>query len=741
MSKPKKTKPNEGSQLPPALINDQPITETLIENYMPYSMSVIISRAIPEIDGFKPAHRKLLYTMYKMGLLKPGAPRTKSANVVGQTMKLNPHGDAAIYETMVRLTRGNEALLHPFVDSKGSFGKQYSEMAYAASRYTEVKLDPICAELFDGIDKEAVDFVDNYDSTMKEPTLFPTSFPNILVTPNMGIAVGLASKICSFNLGEICDTAVALIEDPAADIHQTLPAPDFSTGAQLIYDRDQLDQIYETGRGSLKLRAVYNVVGNTIEVTEIPYTTTVEAIVNRIVKLVKDGKIREISDVRDEIDKNGFKLAIDTKRGVDPHKLMNRLYKLTTLEDDFACNFNVLISAVPRLMGVREIISEWHAFRCECVKRELFFDLSEKQDKLHLLNGLARILLDIDKAIAIIRGTEAERDVIPNLMEGFGIDRVQAEYIAEIKLRNLNREYIIKRTEERSDLESEIADIEDILKSSRRLDKLIINQLKNIKKKYAIPRKTKVVYDEGSAVTEEPEAELYTAFCAVTREGYFKKISLQSIRQSDAHKLKEGDAIYFEGEISSDRELLFFTDAAQVYKARLDDFEFCKAAALGDYVPAKLGFDKDERVIYFMPEKDFDSRVTLIFANGKGVTISTEGFRTKNNRKRLTNAFSSASPAVGIVAAAKDEEKQIFIATASGRAMLIKNTLVPFKATRTAAGVTVAALKKNDTVAEAFAVADTDKTLARYSKVKIPNPGVVLNSGDLDNAHLKAIKQ
>lgn len=739
MAKTKKKVPAEQPPVP-AVINDQPITETLIENYMPYSMSVIISRAIPEIDGFKPAHRKLLYTMYLMGLLKPNAKRIKSANVVGQTMKLNPHGDAAIYETMVRLTRGNEALLHPYVDSKGSFGKQYSEMAYAAARYTEVRLEPICAELFDGIDKDAVDFVDNYDVTMKEPTLFPTSFPNILVCPNTGIAVGLASKICSFNLGEVCDTAIALIEDPAADLHKTLPAPDFSTGAQLVYDRDQMDEIYRTGRGSFKLRAVYKVAGNTIEVTQIPYTTTVEAIMNRIVKLVKEGRIREISDVRDEIDKNGFKLAIDLKRGVDADKLMARLYRLTTLEDDFSCNFNVLISAVPRLLGVRDIILEWHAFRCECLKRELFFELSQKQEKLHLLNGLAKILLDIDKAIAIIRNTANERDVVPNLMDGFGIDRMQAEFVADIKLRNLNREHIVKRTDERSSLGEEIADLEDILKSSRRLDRLIINQLKNIKKKYAIPRKTVIVTDAESVQSAEPEREVYSAYTVVTSEGYFKKISLQSIRQSDAQKLKEGDDITFEGEISSESELLFFTDKAQVYKARLDDFEFTKAASLGDFIPAKLEFEKDERVIFFMPEKDFDSRVTIIFTNGKGVTIGTDGFKTKNNRRRLTSAFSGACPVAGMVCCRKGEDKRVFMHSASGRAMVLNCSLVPYKSTRSAAGVNVMALKKNDVVKDAFAIEDNDKTLAKYYKSKIPNPGVVLNDADLDDAFSKVLK-
>ncbi len=735
MAKQKKSLPKEGAQLPPACIHEQPITETLIENYMPYSMSVIISRAIPQIDGFKPAHRKLLYTMYKMGLLT-GA-RTKSANVVGQTMKLNPHGDAAIYETMVRLTRGNEALLHPLIDSKGSFGKQYSEMAYAASRYTEVKLDPICAELFSGIDKDAVDFVDNYDSTMQEPTLLPTTFPNILVCPNMGIAVGLASKICSFNLGEICDATIALIEDPHADLYSVLPAPDFSTGGELIYDRAQLEQVYESGRGSFKLRAVYQVEGNCIEITQIPYSTTVEAIMNRIVKLAKEGKIKEISDVRDETDINGLKLAIDIKRGVDPHRLMARLYKLTTLEDDFACNFNVLISDVPRLLGVRNILNEWHAFRCECLKRELFYDLTQKQAKLHLLNGLATILLDIDKAIRIIRQTENERDVIPNLMEGFAIDRVQAEYIAEIKLRNLNREYILNRTEERGKLEEEIREIEDTLKSNRRLNALIIRQLKQIKKKYAQPRKTRIVYPEEAVELPEPEEQEYVAYAVVTQEGYFKKISLQSIRQNDDHKLKEGDRIMFEGELSSKCELLFFTDHAQVYKARLDDFENSKASALGEYVPAKLEFDKDERVIFFAPEKDFDNRLTLLFANGKGVTISTSGFKTKNNRRRLTAAFSDVSPVAGMVFYGKDEERQIFIKTKLGRALMVKSSLIPFKTTRSAAGVQVVALKKNDEVTDAFVVKDEDKTLHRYAKTKIPNPGVLLAEVDWENAQMK----
>ena len=737
MAKAKKTKPKEGSQLPEAVITEQPITNTLIDNYMPYSMSVIISRAIPEIDGFKPAHRKLLYTMYKMGLIN--SQRTKSANVVGQTMKLNPHGDAAIYETMVRLTRGNEALLHPFIDSKGSFGKQYSEMAYAASRYTEVKLDPICNELFSGIEKDSVDFVDNYDATMTEPTLLPTSFPNILVTPNMGIAVGLASKICSFNLGEVCDTTIALIEDPDCDIYSLLPAPDFSTGAQLIYDKEQIRQIYETGRGSFKLRSVYSVSGNTIEITQIPYSTTVDAIVNRIVKLCKEGKIKEIADVRDETDINGLKLAIDTKRGVDPHKLMTRLFKLTTLEDDFSCNFNVLISAVPRLLGVKSIITEWHAFRSECLKRELFFDLTQKQEKLHLLDGLAKILLDIDEAIRIIRHTENERDVVPNLMDGFDIDRVQAEFVCEIKLRNLNKEHILRRTDERSKLKEEIEELEEILKSTKKLNNLIIRQLKQIKKKYAIERKTQIIYEDKLTSTAEPEEEEYFAYAVMTEEGYFKKISLQSIRQSDAHKLKDGDRIVFEGELSSKCELLFFTDKAQVYKARLDDFESLKASSLGEYVPAKLEFDRDEKVIFFAPEMDFDSKVTIIFENGKGVNISTEGFKTKNNRKRLTAAFSDSCAVAGMVFCPKGADKQIFIRSEQGRALMIKSSLVPFKTTRTAAGVAVVALKKNDKITRAFAVEDKDKTLSRYNKIKIPTPGVLLNEGDEEDALKKFV--
>jgi len=628
-----------------AVTREIPITSTLEDNYMPYSISVIKARAIPEIDGLKPSHRKLLYTMYKMGLL--GETRTKSANVVGQTMKLNPHGDAAIYETLVRLTRGNEALLHPFIDSKGSFGKQYSKMAYAASRYTEVKLDSICNELFSGIDKDAVDFVDNYDATLKEPTLLPTTFPNILVSPNMGIAVGLSSNICSFNLSEICDTTIGLIEDENFDIYKTLKAPDFSTGGKLIYNPEQIRSVYETGRGSFKVRASYVVKKgdgcNCIEITNIPYTTNVEAIMDKIEALTKAGRLKEISDARDETDKGGLKLTLDLKRGTDPEKLMNRLYKLTTLEDDFNCNFNVLIAGTPKLLGVRELLLEWHAFRCECLKRELYFTLTQKKERYHLLLGLEKILVDIDKAIRIVRSTENDKDVIPNLMAGFGIDELQATFIADIKLRNLNKEYILSKVSETEKLKKEIADLEATIKSSKKIDAIIIKQLVEIKKKYGIDRKTEII-GESFAEEEVEVEEEYRMHVAVTREGYFKLIPLQSIKMSDNHKLKEGDEIVFSNDISSNEELLFFTDKAQVYKGRFKDFEVTKASALGDYVPTKLGFDDGERVIFFTHTLDFSEKVLIFYENGKSLAFPINVYQTKQNRRKLTAAFSDASP-------------------------------------------------------------------------------------------------
>ncbi len=711
----------------PIVITEQPITATLRENYMPYAMSSIISRAIPEIDGMKPSHRKLLYTMYRMGLLN--GPRTKSANVVGETMKLNPHGDAAIYETMVRLTRGNEALLHPFVDSKGSFGKQYSKMAYAASRYTEVKLAPICAELFSGIEKDAVDMVDSYDARMKEPVLLPTTFPNILVCPNTGIAVGLASSICSFNLNETCDAVIALIKDPNADLYEILKAPDFSTGGMILYDREEMQQIYETGKGGFTVRAVWHTIPreNRIVITEIPYNTTVDQIIDKILQLIKEGKLREISDVRDEIDLEGLKLVIDYKRGSDPDKLMAKLLKATDLECRFPCNFNVLISGTPYQLGVRELLTEWHAFRCECLKREIFYDLTQKKDKLHLLLGLEKILVDIDKAIAIIRKTENERDVIPNLEKGFRIDTLQAEYIAEIKLRHLNREYILARTSEKEKLEKEIAELEAILSSSKKLDQYLIRQLNEIKKKYGQERKTKIAYefDRPTNVLLSAAKEEYRAFAVMTAEGYLKNIPLKSIQMSDNHKLKENDHIVFSGEMSSKEELLFFTDKAQTYKARFEDFSTTKASELGDYVPAKLEMEKDERVVFSCPANGYQGKLVIVFENGKGVALPLSAYETKSNRKKLTGAFSAASRPVAMFVVQKNEVKELFFRTKLGRACILRTTLVPEKATRSSIGVQLMALKKNDAIlsCEEVNTAEND-ALAVYKKPRIPTPGV-----------------
>ncbi|MBE6700765.1 MAG: topoisomerase IV [Ruminococcaceae bacterium] len=720
----------------PAEVKEQFIAETLETNYMPYAMSVIISRAIPEIDGFKPAHRKLLYTMYKMGLLSSSADRTKSANVVGATMKLNPHGDMAIYETLVRLTRGNEALLHPLVDSKGSFGKQYSRMAFAASRYTEVKLESFCSELFSGIDKDAVDFVDNYDSTMKEPKLLPVSFPNVLVTPNMGIAVGMASSICSFNLAEICDTTIGLIRDEDFDITTTLLGPDFSTGGSIVYNKEQMDSIYNTGRGSVKVRSKYRFdkSNNCIEVYEIPYTTDAETIIDKLAELVKSGKVKEISDVRDEIDLKGLKIAIDVKKGTDPDKLMSKLFKLTSLEDDFSCNFNVLISGTPMLLGVKDIILEWHAYRCECLKREIYHDLQQKNSLLHLLQGLEKILLDIDRAIAIIRNTENDADVIPNLCDGFDIDELQAEYVAEIKLRNLNKEHILKKTAQIKNLKEEIEELESILKSSSKLNRLIIKQLTQIKEKYGKPRKTDILYSDVVIYNpaEEPEEE-FKAHAVFTQEGYFKRISLQSMRGSDVQKLKDGDKILFSSEISSKNELIFFTDKAQAYKTKLSNFESVKASALGEYVPVKLGFDNDEKVIFFAPVDDFNKRLFIAFENGKCVIIPLSGFETKNNRKKLTGAFCPTQSVAFMMVLDKGEEKEVFLKTHLGKALVINTALVPLKSTKTSQGVQVISLKPTDKV-EFVCPVETmpKKPLPKYRKTKIPSAGMVYNEIDID---------
>ena len=741
MAERKKKSTKKAEPLAPAVIHEQPITETLRENYMPYAMSSIISRAIPEIDGLKPSHRKLLYTMYKMGLLNGN--RTKSANVVGQTMKLNPHGDAAIYETMVRLTRGNEALLHPFVDSKGTFGKQYSKMAYAASRYTEVKLAAISSELFSGIDKDAVDMIDNYDATLKEPVLLPASFPNVLVCPNTGIAVGLASSICSFNLNETCDAVIALIRDPAADLYEILKAPDFSTGGEILYDKEEIRQIYETGKGSFSVRAVWETFPkeNRIVITQIPYNTTVDQIIEKIVQMIKEGKLREINDVRDEIDLDGLKLTIDLKRGSDPDKLMAKLLKATDLECRFPCNFNVLIAGSPHQLGVREILNEWHAFRCECLKREFYFELGQKEAKLHLLKGLEKILVDIDKAIAIIRKTEIEKDVIPNLCRGFDIDEKQAEYIAEIKLRHLNRQYILDRISEREKLEKEIADLEGLLSSGRRLNNYIIKQLEEIKKKYGQERKTRIAYEfsrpsEKLKLDEEVE---YTAHAVITKGGYLKNIPLKSIMMNDQQRLKEDDEILFSGEMSSKQELYFFTDKGQVYHTKFGDFSTTKASELGDFVPAKLEMDKEEKVIFTTPVNDLDGKLAILFQNGKGVSFPMNVYETKGNRRKLTGAFSTASPVAGMFLLGKGEVKEILLKTKSGRACILKTTLFAEKSTRTSAGNQMMALKKNDFIEEAFEVStEENPSLVVYKKPRVPTPGIVYNKHDLKNIKKKA---
>ncbi len=676
------------------LVESQRITETLETNYMPYAMSVILSRAIPEIDGFKPAHRKLLYTMYKMGLLT-GA-RTKSANIVGATMKLNPHGDAAIYETMVRLSRGYQALLHPYVDSKGNFGRAYSsEMEYAASRYTEAKLDPLAGELFRDIDKDTVDFVDNYDSSMKEPTLLPVSFPSILVNNNVGIAVGMASSICSFNLAEVCETAIALMKDENHDILSTLKAPDFPGGGQIIYDRGELEKIYATGRGSVKVRAVYSYdkSANCIDVTEIPSTTTVEAIIGKLTELVKNGRIREIADVRNEIGLKGLKITIDLKRGVDPDKLMTRLYAMTPLEDSFACNFNVLIAGVPQVLGVRQLLDEWIAFRMESVRRRVVFDLNKAKDKLHLLKGLEKILLDIDKAIRIIRSTDEETEVVPNLMIGFGIDEIQAEYVAEIKLRHLNREYILKRTDEIDKLEKDIADMEDILKSKARMKSIIIGELREVAQKFGQPRRSSLIYASEIEVAEELEEEVpdYPCTFFFTEEGYFKKITAQSLRMSGEQKLKEGDAITQVVEASNNRDLLFFTDRAAVYKAKASEFGDTKASVLGDYVAGKLGFEEGERALYMAVTADYSGYMLFFFENGKAAKVEMSAYATKTNRRRLVGAFSDKSPTVVIRQVPEDGE--FMLTSTSGRMLLVHTGAIAAKTTRSTIGVQVMTLK------------------------------------------------
>ncbi len=711
---------------------EQAISETLELNYMPYAMSVIVSRAIPEIDGFKPSHRKLLYTMYKMGLLNGG--RTKSANIVGQTMQLNPHGDAAIYETMVRLAKGNETLLHPFVDSKGNFGKVYSrDMAYAASRYTEAKLDPICAEIFKDIDSDTVDMVDNYDATKKEPTLLPTTFPNVLVSPNQGIAVGMASNICSFNLKEVCDTAIALMDNPDHDILETMPGPDFSTGAELLYDDAATREIYSTGRGSFKLRAKWRYVkeGNLIEVYEIPYTTTTEVIMDKVAELIKAGKIKEITDMRDETDLNGLKLAIDLKRGVEPEKLMQKLFRLTSLQDSFACNFNILIAGMPRVLGVGETLEEWTAWRMECVRRRIYFQIQKKEERLHLLKGLERILLDIDKAIAIIRETEMESEVIPNLMIGFGIDEIQANYVAEIKLRNINKEYILKQTKAIDELEQEIAELRDILGSSRKLKSVIKKELKLVSDKFGKPRKTEIIYGAEEAEQEDEAEDIpdYPVTMFVSREGYLKKITPQSLRMSGEQKFKEGDALQFSVETTNRAELLVFTDQFQCYKTRLSDFEDGKASQLGDYLPQKLGMDPGEQVRYVIQAGDYKGFVLFFFENGKAAKVPLSAYETKTNRRKLTGAYSDKSPLVSAMAFSTDE--QVVLYSSDDRAMIISTALLVPKTTRNTQGVAVMGLHKKAVLKGVVPLESSGiVNQSRYRCKNLPSKGSLIKEED-----------
>ena len=719
---------------------EQNITETLETNYMPYAMSVIVSRAIPEIDGFKPSHRKLLYTMYKMGLLT-GA-RTKSANIVGQTMRLNPHGDAAIYDTMVRLSKGYGALLHPFVDSKGNFGKVYSrDMAWAASRYTEAKLAPICAELFSDIDSDTVDFVDNYDNTMKEPALLPTTFPNILVSANQGIAVGMASQLCGFNLGEVCDTTIAFLKNPECRISETLLAPDFPTGGEVLYDARALEDIYNTGRGGVKVRGRwrYDKKENLIEIYEIPYTTTTEAIMDKVAELIKAGKIREITDMRDETDLSGLKLTIDLKRGADPDKLMQKLFKATTLQDTASCNFNVLIAGMPRVMGVRELLEEWCAWRTESVKRRVYFVLKKRQDKLHLLKGLKRILLDIDKAIKIIRETEKEADVVPNLMIGFGIDQTQAEYVAEIKLRNINREYILKRLEETESLESEIEDLEDTLARPSRIRKLIIIELEEVRRKYAEPRHTGIVYDfaDEQESEEKPEDD-YPVTLFLSRHGYFKKITPQSLRMSGEQKFKEDDALRESVETTNAAELMFFTDRAQVYKTRASDFADGKASQLGDYLPAKLGMDEGESVVGMVLPGDYGGFLLFFFENGKAAKVELSAYQTTSNRRRLTGAYSDKSPLRGLLYLREDREIAIY--STEPRVLVVSTALLGVKTTRTTQGVALLTLKKKYTLDRVCFPEQTGLTdLARYRGRSIPAAGALLKAEDSDDKQMSLI--
>ena len=715
-----------------AEVLEQPITQTLELNYMPYAMSVIVSRAIPEIDGFKPSHRKLLYTMYQMKLL--GGQRTKSANVVGQTMKLNPHGDAAIYDTLVRLSRGYGALLHPLVDSKGNFGKVYSrDMAWAASRYTEVRLDPICAELFRDIDQDTVDFVDNYDGKMKEPTLLPTTFPNVLVSANQGIAVGMASNLCGFNLGEVCDTTIAFLKNPNHDIMSTLKAPDLPTGGELLYDADALGEIYRTGRGSFKVRSKwrYNKAENLIEVYEIPYSTTSEAIMDKVAELIKAGKVKEIADMRDETDLSGLKLTIDLKRGTDPDKLMQKLFRSTPLLDSQSCNFNILIAGMPRVLGVGQILEEWVAWRMDSVRRRVYYSMNKKKEKLHLLKGLRRILLDIDRAIQIIRDTEEDAEVIPNLMIGFGIDQVQAEYVADIRLRNINKEYILKRTQEVDALQDEIADLEDTVNSPKRIQKIIIGELEEVKKKYAVPRRTEIVYDHQLQEAADPEEDIpdYPVHLFFSREGYLKKITPQSLRMASDQKYKEGDGPFLQWETTNREELLVFTDKQQCYKTRLSDFEDTKASALGDYLPTKLGMEPEEKALWACLPGDYSGQVLFFFENGKAARVELSAYQTQTRRKKLTGAYSDKSPLVTAFLLKEDFEAAVI--STEGRCMIFHTASLNPKTTRNTQGVNVMTLKPKYKVEKVLPLSETSiVNIARYRVRSLPIAGALLKEED-----------
>ena len=731
--KPRRTLDDSVEILSAGEIVESTITDTLETNYMPYAMSVIVSRALPEIDGFKPSHRKLLYTMYNMGLLK-GA-KTKSANIVGQTMKLNPHGAAAIYETMVRLSRGNESLLVPFVESKGNFGKAYSrDMAYAASRYTEAKLEPICEELFRDIDRDTVDFADNYDATCKEPVLLPVTFPNILTNNTLGIAVGMASSICSFNLAEVCNTTIALLKDENADIKDTLIAPDFAGGGIILYDESDIDGVYNTGRGSIKVRSKWNYVkeDNVIEITEIPPTTTVEAIIDKVADLVKQGKIKEINDVRDETDLNGLKLTFDLKRGQDPEKFMRKLFRSTPLEDNFSANFNILIGGSPRVMGIREILTEWTAYRMGCVKRRLYFDLKGKKDRLHLVKGLEAILLDIDKAVNIVRNTEEEKDVVPNLMIGFGIDEIQAEYVAEIRLRQLNRNYIIKRIDEKEQLEKDIAELEDILKSNTKIKKVIIKELREVAKKYGQPRKSEILYGITAKEDkeEEPRIPAYPVNVFVTKEGYFKKITPQSLRMSGEHKLKQDDEIAMHIETQNNANLIVFTDKMQAYKSKLREFADTKRSAMGEYLPAKLGFDEGENMLKAIVFTEYTGHILFCFDNGKAAKIPLAAYETKQNRKKLINAYSDKAGIVDILYL--PDNRDIAFVSSVNRALVVNTAQIPEKSTKSSIGVQVQVLKKNQTV-KSVSHADSLnlENPAKYRTKNIPARGSFLKDEDI----------